>query len=407
MAETGVVRADLTRRLRLLAIAIGQLFTSIAALVLAIFLVVGLALLILGWGIPIVLGVMALTRPLANLQRRMCATVLRRPVASPYLRRTQRGPIARLREMFRDPARRRDGYWLLWHGTAGLALSIVALVEGILDLLLWWIPAGLALRALCIPAAALLGVTEKSALALRVEQLAGSRAEAVDSQSAELRRIERDLHDGAQARLVALGMSLSRAEAQLKSDPEAARALLLEARTSSSAALSELRDLVRGISPPVLADRGLGGAVQALALAAPAQVDVRIDVPGTLPAPVETAAYFAIAEALTNAVKHGSAADPASGSASGSDSGSASGGDLCVEVTVVHRDGELHLDVRDSGPGGAAVVPGGGLDGIKRRLAAFDGTLQLHSPPGGPTVLHMVLPCVLSSPKTSPSSGTA
>jgi signal transduction histidine kinase len=394
MTETGVVHADLTRRLRLMGIAVGQLFTSIAALVLAIFLVVGLALLIVGWGIPIVLGVMALARPLANAQRRWCATVLRRPVASPYLQTTRHGMVARLREMFRDPARRRDGYWLAWHGTFGLALSIAAFVEAIFDLLLWWLPAGIALQALCTPAAALLGVTEKSALALRVEHLAGTRAEAVDSQSAELRRIERDLHDGAQARLVALGMSLSLAEAQLDSDPEAARALLFEARTSSSEALSELRDLVRGIQPPVLADRGLGGAAEALALAAPVPVDVHIDVPGALPPPVETAAYFALAEGLTNAVKHGGAAQRASGA------------DFCVEIAVVHRDGELQLEIRDTGAGGAAITPGGGLHGIERRLAAFDGTLYLYSPLGGPTVLHMVLPCALSSPKTSPSSGT-
>ena len=131
-----------------------------------------------------------------------------------------------------------------------------------LDLLFWWLPAGRAVHTHARLSRALLAPSEKSRLALRVQHLTESRAETVDTQAAELRRIERDLHDGAQARLVALGMSLAMAEDQLAHDPEGARALLTEARTASSAALAELRDLVRGIHPPVLADRGLVGAVQ-------------------------------------------------------------------------------------------------------------------------------------------------
>ena len=161
----------------------------------------------------------------------------------------------------------------------------------------------------------MLAESEKSRLAQRVEHLTETRTETVDAQAAELRRIERDLHDGAQARLVALGMSLAMAEEQLDTDPDQARALLAEARTSSSTALSELRDLVRGIHPPVLADRGLGGAVAALALAAPIPVTVTDSTSGRLSAPLESAAYFVVAEALTNVIKHSGATTRRSNSA--------------------------------------------------------------------------------------------
>jgi signal transduction histidine kinase len=387
MPETGRVRGDgVRRRLAFLGLAVGELGVAICALVFFVLAVVGLALVVVAWGIPLVMAVAALTRPLAQLQRRMSGYVLGQPVDAPYLRRAAGGPWVRLRGIVRDPARRRDLYWLGLQGTVGLVLAILAVIEGILDLLLVFVPAGFALKLDCWLSATLLGVTEKSALALRVEELADSRAETVDTQAAELRRIERDLHDGAQARLVALGMSLSLAETQLASDPEAVRSLLVEARTSSSAALAELRDLVRGIHPPVLADRGLVGAVQALALAAPLEVAVDADGIGPLPAPVEAAAYFALAEGLTNVVKHGAAQR--------------------AEITLAHRDGELRLELRDDGVGGAVVADGGGLHGIERRLAAFDGRLTLDSPAGGPTRLHMVLPCASSSPKTSPSSET-
>ncbi|HEX7355648.1 MAG TPA: sensor domain-containing protein [Mycobacteriales bacterium] len=374
------------RRLAFLGLAVGQLGVAACSLALFVLAVVGLGLVLVAWGIPLVVAVAALTRPLAQVQRRVSRYVLRQPVDSPYLRRTAGGPWSRLRGLVRDPARRRDLTWLGLQGTAGLVLAILAVLEGVLDLLLVFVPAGFALRLDCWLSAALLGVTEKSALALRVEELAESRAETVDTQAAELRRIERDLHDGAQARLVALGMSLSLAEAQLASDPEAVRSLLVEARASSLAALAELRDLVRGIHPPVLADRGLVGAVQALALAAPLEVGVHTGGVGPLPAPVEAAAYFAIAEGLTNVIKHGSARR--------------------AEISLSYAAGELRLELGDDGVGGAVVTDGGGLRGIERRLAAFDGRLAVDSPPGGPTRLHMVLPCASSSPKTSPSSET-
>jgi signal transduction histidine kinase len=259
--------------------------------------------------------------------------------------------------------------------------------EGILDLFFWWLPPGLAVRTHARLSRAFLAPSEKSRLALRVQQLTESRAETVDTQAAELRRIERDLHDGAQARLVALGMSLAMAEEQLARDPEGARALLTEARAASSEALAELRDLVRGIHPPVLADRGLVGAVQALALAASIPVEVDAELAGRLPAPVESAAYFAVAEALTNVIKHADASR--------------------ASVAVRYDGDELHIEVSDDGVGGADATRGSGLRGIARRLSAFDGTLVTESPSGGPTRLVMVLPCASSSPKISPSSGTA
>jgi signal transduction histidine kinase len=230
--------------------------------------------------------------------------------------------------------------------------------------------------------ASLLGPTETAVvntrLTTRVAQLSESRAVSVDTHSSELRRIERDLHDGAQARLVALGMSLGMAEETVDDNPELAKQLLAEARESTTTALAELRGLVRGILPPVLADRGLEGALQALALANPLPVQVAIDLPGRPPEPVESAVYFSIAEALTNTAKHG-AADQ-------------------VWLRLSYSDGKLVAVVGDDGRGGASVEPGGGLHGLERRLAAFDGTLLVTSPLGGPTVVYLEVPCALTPP---------
>ena len=213
-----------------------------------------------------------------------------------------------------------------------------------------------------------------------MSQLASSRDEALDTQASELRRIEHDLHDGAQARLASLGMSLGLAEAMLADDPQATRRLLVEARESTSSALAELRDLVRGIHPPVLADRGLDGALQALALVNPVPTSVELHLPGRLPAPVESAAYFAVAEALTNAIKHADARQ--------------------VRITLEFHEraggGLLSIVVSDDGGGGADLDGGTGLRGVARRLAAFDGTLVVDSPVGGPTDVRMSLPCELS-----------
>jgi len=217
-------------------------------------------------------------------------------------------------------------------------------------------------------------------LAGRVQRLTESRSHAVDAATSELRRIERDLHDGAQARLVALGMNLRAVERVLPTNPQAALALVAEARESSVRALNELRDLIRGIYPPVLADRGLGHAVRALSLDTPMPTELDIDLPGRLPAPVESACYFAIAEALANAVKHASARK--------------------VHIRIKHADDILRIEVADDGVGGADPALGTGLQGVERRLGTFDGILAVSSPPGGPTMIVMEVPCALSSPKT-------
>jgi signal transduction histidine kinase len=227
----------------------------------------------------------------------------------------------------------------------------------------------------------LLAPTRSAELARRVAALAESRADAADEQAAELRRIERDLHDGAQARLIAVGLGLATVEQLMESDPTAARAVLAQARETSSAALTELRQLVRGIHPPVLSERGLVDAVRAIALDCPVRVDVTADLPGRPPAPVESAAYFAVCEALANASRHASA-------------------DL-VRVDIGYDDGVLRLVVTDDGHGGADPDRGSGLAGMRRRLGTFDGVLTVHSPVGGPTEVRMEIPCALSSPKTS------
>jgi signal transduction histidine kinase len=219
------------------------------------------------------------------------------------------------------------------------------------------------------------------ALTRRVDGLTRTRSDATETAVAELRRIERDLHDGAQARLVAVGMSLRAVEQLMGSNPEAALALVAEARETSSRALADLRDLVRGIYPPVLADRGLADAVRTLALDSVMPVEMLVELPGEPPMPVGAAVYFAVAEALTNAVRHAGAST--------------------VQISVEHADGMLRASVTDDGHGGADAARGTGLAGVERRLATFDGILAVSSPVGGPTIVAIEVPCALSSVKIS------
>jgi len=378
-------------------------------------------------GVPLLLGVTALERAALRPYRRWAGGVLGVEIPTPYRIPPSRGPVARVRSIATDPATWRDFAWMFVNAPLSVVAGIVPLafwVNGLLGLAMpfvwtfgtpdldyvllygdtpggyalapvigaallvvaWWLTPW-ATRAHATVARWLLAPTAKNALTTRVRELADSRADTVDAQAAELRRIERDLHDGAQARLVALGMNLGMAEDLMARDPEAAKALLAEARESSSQALSELRSLVRGIHPPVLADRGLDGAVRALALALPLPVEVDVELPGRPQAPVESAVYFAVAETLANAAKH-------------------SGG-TAAWIRIRHVEDRLAVMIGDDGHGGATVTPDGGLRGIERRLAAFDGTLGLASPVGGPTIVTLELPCELSSVKTSSSSGTA
>ncbi|MET7408559.1 sensor histidine kinase [Streptomyces parvulus] len=322
-------------------------------------------------------------------------------------------PWARTFGMLRDPATWRDFLWLPADMTAGFVTALLAFALALYPLEGFAIAAGLwrvlpdgywygfvrvtdqtsafyaaALGVVLLAAAhwltprllhahfrltgALLG-SGRGELAERVRVLTETRRDAVDTSAAELRRIERDLHDGAQARLVAMGMDLGTIESLLEKDPAKARQLLAQARASSAEALTELRELVRGIHPPVLAERGLGDAVRALALRLPVASEVNVDLPGRAEAPVEAAAYFAVSEVLTNAVKH-----------SGADR-------LWIDL---HRaEGRLRVTVTDNGRGGAVIGAGSGLAGVERRLGTFDGVLAVSSPAGGPTMVTVEIPC--------------
>ncbi|MEU0790380.1 histidine kinase [Amycolatopsis sp. NPDC005961] len=235
-----------------------------------------------------------------------------------------------------------------------------------------------------------LGPTEASRLAHRVERLKQTRTDVTVTQAAELRRIERDLHDGIQSRLVAMGMKLGAVEALVDTDPAAAKRLAAELRASSSEALTELRVLIRGIHPPVLSERGLLDAVRALAMDSPLKAQVTGSLPGRIEEPVEACTYFAVSELLGNAAKHGAGR---------------------VTIDVGFADDELTVVVTDDGPGGAVPARGSGLRGIERRLGGFDGRLTLTSPIGGPTRATVEIPCQIDpaplSPKTSTSSETA
>ena len=366
----------------------------------------------------------------ADLERRLAARsgVL---ISRPYRPVPDKAGVVgwrRLRWIITDPATWRDFAWLLPGAVVSCLLGLITLlvplygVMGITLLPLWlylgldwfgygmfwpihtvsqgWLsfPQGLLILGLGLAAAPylttidarftrlFLAPTRAAELRLRVTQLTVTRADTVDAQAAELRRIERDLHDGAQARLVSLGMTIGLAEELIERDPKAARKLLAEARDASTAALVELRHLVRGIHPPVLAERGLDGAVRALALSLPVATTVESELPGRLDTPVESAVYFAVAEALANVIRHSGAHH--------------------AWVTLRRDEGMLFALVGDDGHGGADPGHGTGLRGIERRLAAFDGTMTLSSPSGGPTVVTMELPCALSSPRISPSSGT-
>ncbi|MFR9731533.1 sensor histidine kinase [Saccharopolyspora sp. MS10] len=353
-------------------------------------------------------------RALADLERARVGALLGVPVPTPY-RELAGGPWRRFRTALADPATWRDLLWLPVHGLIGI--PVAALVIGLPPAILysltmpawWWLlppgtasafvdvrtwPQALTLpflqaalyvllqlfglpwlaRALARMSASLLRPTGRALLAERVRRLAETRSEAVESHGAELRRIERDLHDGVQAQLVSASVRLGLAERSFGADPDGARALLREARTSIEDSLGELRGIVRGIYPPILADRGLGGAVHALAGGRSVPVLVRI--PERLPrppAPVEAAAYFLVAEALTNVTKHSAAGR--------------------AEVLVEPDGDRLRVLVRDDGVGGADPGGGSGLVGIRRRLAALDGTVEITSPAGGGTEIEAVLPC--------------
>jgi signal transduction histidine kinase len=223
-----------------------------------------------------------------------------------------------------------------------------------------------------LAAAALLGPSRSGELARRVESLAESRAGVVDAADAERRRIERDLHDGAQQRLVSLAMNLGLARENLTGLPEA-RQVIADAHREAKEALAELRHLVRGLHPAVLEDRGLDAALSGIAARAPLPVRVRVDVPRRASPTVEAIAYFVVSEALANIARHAGASK--------------------AVIDVQRRDGTLRVVVTDDGAGGADPSRGTGLAGLTQRARSVDGTLRIDSPPGGPTTITAELPC--------------
>jgi signal transduction histidine kinase len=283
------------------------------------------------------------------------------------------------------------GWWLpdssdSFHPT-GWALAGIVVGSGIVG---WLLVAALprivhAVASVDVALArALLAPDEATLLQQRVVELEESRAAGTESAAQELRRIERDLHDGAQQRLVSVAMNLGMAKDRMAQDRmandanasvEDAKAYELVSRAHDEAkqAIVELRDLVRGIHPAVLTDRGLDAAVSALVARCPVPVTVQSQLPRRLPPTVEATAYFVVAEALTNIAKH-------SGARAGS-------------VRMTDRGATLVVEIHDDGRGGAAAGPGGGLHGLQDRVRGIDGTLRIASPAGGPTTLIAELPC--------------
>ncbi|MEJ3651566.1 sensor histidine kinase [Actinomycetes bacterium KLBMP 9759] len=388
-----------------------------AAAAVTVFLLAATAATTAAAGLGLLLLPFALSalRRFTDTQRRRAAAMLGKPVVPRY-RPLPSGAGARLRHVLRDPTTARDVGWLVVAVVTGIPLGAAGLFAlagvpvAVAQTALWWlasperpvtllgvpvtgwgtaVAAGAAQIAVCLallrwvlpPLARAHALLTRAVLAPpptddlqeRVSQLTATRAGALSAHAAELQRIERDLHDGAQARLVSLAIRLGVAERSLADDPETAARLLREARTGAEDAMTELRDVAWSIYPPILADRGLAGAVSALAARCPVPTTLDVGELGELPAAVETAAYFVIAEGLTNIAKHAGAEH--------------------AEVLLVHTDERLLVGVTDDGRGGVDESRGTGVVGIRRRIAALDGTTAVSSPRGGPTTIAVELPC--------------
>ncbi|CAL9332760.1 hypothetical protein SUDANB145_00100 [Streptomyces sp. enrichment culture] len=387
----------------------GGLGTAVPAL--GLLLLTAVAAVTAPLGVGLLIG-QPVPRALHALARRERARLGRR---GPEVIAPEPPPV-RLRAALADPVTRRELRWLARHATLGLVLGLlgvllpIAAVRDCVFPLLWplappdatstslgvgtahtWPQAaavallGLGWTAIILglfpalarvqsaPGRLLLAAGPETDLSLRVAELTATRAAALDAHATELRRIERSLHDGTQNRIVTVTVLLGAARRMVARDPEGAGELLERAQSAAEQALAELRTVARGILPPVLADRGLAGALAGLAAhcAVPCRTDV--DVPERCAASVEATAYFVVAEALTNVAKHSGAG--------------------AATVTARARGGRLRLRIEDDGRGGADEQGGSGLTGIRDRVAAHDGTLTLASPPGGPTVLDVDLPC--------------
>ncbi|KUL27820.1 sensor histidine kinase [Actinoplanes awajinensis] len=388
---------------------VGGLGTSLLALTALVWLLMVAAASLLGVGLLLAPTVPRVTRAVADRERARLTRWGPAVIGPPPL------PPA-VRDALRDPAVRRELAWLAGHGTAGfllgaigITLPIYAVENGTFPLwyraldpdqggpgMIWWRIDGLAdalgvwligvgfaavviglgpaiARLQALPGRRLLGPAGDVDLSRRVAELTATRAAALDAHAAELRRIERSLHDGTQNRLVALTVLVGAARRAADRNPDAVADILDRAQEAGEQALAELRAVVRGILPPVLDDRGLAGALAGLAGTCAVPCRLEVDVPGRCAVSVEATAYFVVAEALTNLVKHSGAVSAA---------------------VTVRRDGDrLRLRISDDGTGGADEDGGTGLRGIRRRVEAYDGRFVMVSPPGGPTTMDVELPC--------------
>lgn len=380
---------------------------------LAVAVSLGLGLFITLLGIPVLIGAGNLARTLGNFERGRANAFLGTALREPYRSADPAsGWMARLLAVMKDPATGRDFLFLMlrlpvgiftftamvavWSLAAALLASpltywlgffrvqfsnwvfdgpvavMLATAAGVVMLVLaFGVTKGLA-RLEAVLASALLDVSSDE-LRRRVADLSSSRTRTMSAADQERRRLERDLHDGAQQRMVSLAMTLGLAQEKLTSDPEHGARLVAEAHEEAKRALQDLRDLARGIHPAILTDHGLEAALPALAARCPipARVDVAVS-PRPAPA-VESAAYFVVAEALTNVARHSKATS--------------------VFITARREGDVLTIEVRDDGAGGAQAAPNGGLAGLTDRVDALDGRLTVSSPEGGPTVVRMEVPC--------------
>jgi signal transduction histidine kinase len=351
---------------------------SVASFVLIVTLFsVGVSTLIVWIGLAVLLLMTRVVSGMAAANRRMIRGILKVDIPTPQIELDQSGSFWR-----RYLNRMVDGQ--MWRNVAYLLitfplhcfefpLGIVGVV--VLPVGMFVLPVIAALHVML--AKALLGPNTTEQLTQKAEHLQASRARGVDAAEAERRRIERDLHDGAQQRLVAVAMGLGRAKSKMDNDPDAVRALIDEAHADAKLAVSELRDLARGIYPAVLGDRGLDAALSSLAAKCPIPVDVHVVIEPRPPAAVESTAYFIVGECLTNVAKHSGATEA---KVNAWREERPSGDQVIVEIT-------------DDGHGGATMRPGGGLSGLADRAATIDGVMTVVSPIGGPTVIRADLPC--------------
>jgi signal transduction histidine kinase len=366
-------------------------------------------------GIPVGWLTIMIARFLGRIERSRAAAFDGEPIADPVPPLTRKGWLRRIGERLRSKPRWREigylaalgpvgviGYALAagaWGGSLALAAmpayvdvlpgdtakfyffevgtdggAWLAAAVGVAGLL--FVAPGLTLGIARLQggmARALLGPTPEAELAAQVNRAETGRTAAVDSAEAERRRIERDLHDGAQQRLVALAANLGAAREKLQDDPDEGREMVAVAHEEAKAALAEIRDLVRGIHPVILEDRGLDAALSAVVARSPVPVSLDLQVPTRPPQAVESAAYFVVNEALTNIARHARATR--------------------AHVSIARAGDRLVVEVRDDGIGGADPDRGSGLQGLRDRVAALGGTMFVISPAGGPTTISVELPC--------------